>query len=198
MRRTTRFRITSTLLGTAALAACAATAQDGEVTTASRNETQPPFSGPANQQYAQAVWAAMTEADLVGEGGIVTYPYTGQEPHGRVLEYLEKEITVDGRDVWTLVKRNHLAEDLEIEDVINEPRANLDSVTVMVRREAGYDPDNQNWWWAKYNPDGSLQLNPNDMELAGRVAKGADAGCIACHQAAPGGDYIFGHDRQAP
>jgi len=33
------------------------------------------------------------------------------------------------------------------------------------------------------------------MKLAGRVAKGAPTGCIACHKAAPGGDYIFNHDR---
>lgn len=33
------------------------------------------------------------------------------------------------------------------------------------------------------------------MALAGRVAKGADQGCIACHQTAEGGDYVYTHDR---
>ena len=54
-----------------------------------------------------------------------------------------------------------------------------------------YDPDNQNWFWAKYLPNGSLDKNPKGMQLAGRVAKGADAGCIACHAGADGGDYMF-------
>ena len=31
--------------------------------------------------------------------------------------------------------------------------------------------------------------------LAGRVAKGAPKGCIACHRAAPGGDLVFNNDR---
>ena len=47
----------------------------------------------------------------------------------------------------------------------------LGAVTVMFRREAGYDAQNKNWFWAKYLPDGSLDKNPNGMQLAGRVAK---------------------------
>lgn len=185
-------------VGALVLAGCAATAQQSGVTEASRDETRPPFGGPANRDYARAVWTTLTAADLAGEGAITTFPYTGQEPHGRVLEYLEDTVGIDGRDAWTIVKRNHIAEELAVEDVIGEPRAHLESVTVMVRREAGYDPDHQDWWWAKYNPDGSLQSNPQGRALAGRVAKGADVGCIACHQAAPGGDYVFSHDRTSP
>jgi len=33
------------------------------------------------------------------------------------------------------------------------------------------------------------------MELAGRIAKGMNKGCIACHSAAPGGDMVFNFDR---
>ena len=61
----------------------------------------------------------------------------------------------------------------------------------MFQREDGYDSDNQNWFWAKFTPDGGLDKNPKGMMLAGRVAKGKPKGCIACHTAAPGGDYIF-------
>ena len=61
--------------------------------------------------------------------------------------------------------------------------------------KAGYDTANKNWFWAKYLPDGSLDKNPKDMELAGRVAKGAEMGCIACHSAAPGDDYLYVSDR---
>ena len=68
------------------------------------------------------------------------------------------------------------------------------AVTVMFQRESGYDDDNKNWYWAKYLADGSLDKNPKGMELAGRVAKGADAGCIACHSGADGEDYEFLRD----
>jgi len=58
----------------------------------------------------------------------------------------------------------------------------------MFKREAGYDEENRDWFWAKYLPDGALDRNPAGIELAGRVAKGMDAGCIACHTALGGED----------
>ena len=61
----------------------------------------------------------------------------------------------------------------------------------MLQREAGYDDDNDNWFWAKYAPDGSVMANPKGMKLAGRVAKGMPAGCISCHLSAEDGDYLF-------
>jgi hypothetical protein len=67
----------------------------------------------------------------------------------------------------------------------------------MFRREAGYDEDNQNWFWAKFLPDGTLDKNPKGMMLAGQVAKGADVGCIACHSNAGGDDYVFTADDTA-
>jgi len=39
-----------------------------------------------------------------------------------------------------------------------------------------------------------LDKNPKGMQLAGRVAKGAEKGCIACHGSAPGDDYLFTTD----
>ena len=35
-----------------------------------------------------------------------------------------------------------------------------------------------------------IQQGQDDFQ-AGRIAKGADQGCIACHQSAPGGDYLY-------
>jgi hypothetical protein len=61
----------------------------------------------------------------------------------------------------------------------------------MFRREAGYDPDNNDWFWVKYTPDGGLHTNPKGMKLAGRVAKGMPQGCLACHGARKGTDYQF-------
>ena len=62
------------------------------------------------------------------------------------------------------------------------------AITIMFMREDGYDADNRNWFWAKYLPNGDLDKNPKEVPLAGRVAKGADEGCIAYHAAAGGED----------
>ena len=64
----------------------------------------------------------------------------------------------------------------------------------MLQREAGYDDDNDNWFWVKYAPDRSVMSNPKGMKLSGRVAKGMPAGCISCHLSADDGDYLFFND----
>jgi len=35
------------------------------------------------------------------------------------------------------------------------------------------------------------------MKLAGKVAKGKPVGCIACHTAAPSGNFVFNHNKSA-
>jgi hypothetical protein len=74
------------------------------------------------------------------------------------------------------------------------PDEYLASVKIMVQMEPGYDPPNNNWFYAKYLPDGSLDKNPKEMKLAGRVAKGADTGCIACHRRAADNDFVWTND----
>ena len=65
----------------------------------------------------------------------------------------------------------------------------------MVQREAGYDRDNNDWFWVKYSPGGTIDQNPAGMALAGRVAKGTNTGCIACHASAKDNDYLFTNDK---
>jgi len=175
------------VLSSVVLAACAATAT---------SDTKP-FGGPQSVAYAGKLWGTLSDAGLAGPGAAVSKPYEGQHPHGAVLDTIERPLTVDGHTGVAIVKRNYGGEGVSIQNVYNDPGKYLKSVTVMYRREAGYDPDNANWFWAKYKPDGSLDTNPKGMKLAGRVAKGMNAGCIACHTGAPGGDYVFNHNRYA-
>ncbi|MGE4609922.1 MAG: hypothetical protein AAED33_00695 [Paracoccaceae bacterium] len=90
------------------------------------------------------------------------------------------------------MKRNYGPEGVTEDQVLMDPAKNLGAITVMFRREAGYDGDNQDWFWVKYLPDDSLDKNAKGGSLAGRVAKGMDAGCIACHSAED--DYVFTSD----
>ena len=154
-----------------------------------------PFGNDADIADAKKVWEASVAAGFVGDNAIVTRPYTGAPPHGMILELMEKMVTIDGVTGPLVVKKNYGGDGLTVNDVIGDPNKYLKAVTIQFKREAGYDKENKNWFYGKYSPDGSLQANPKGMKLAGRVAKGAPTGCIACHKAAPGGDYIFNHDR---
>lgn len=166
-----------------ALAASGAAAQDA------------PFGQQDDIEYAALLWEAMEEDRLVGADMIRTVPYDGIAPHGMKLETLYTTAEIRDHEATLVVKRNFGPEGVSAAQVLADPGTHLAAVTVMFRREEGYDPDNANWFWAKYLPDGSLDTNPAGMALAGRVAKGADQGCIACHSAEE--DYLYTTDHIA-
>ena len=150
------------------------------------------FGSEEDQAYAAGLWQAMVEARLAGDGMIRSFPYEGVAPHGMMLETFYTSATLGGHSGALIVKRNFGPEGVGIDEVLADPGKHLGAVTVMFQREDGYDPDNQNWFWAKYLPDGSLDKNPKGMALAGMVGKDADAGCIACHVAED--DFVFTTD----
>jgi hypothetical protein len=176
---------------TALISAIAATGLAGAVMA-----QDAPFGTDADADYAEQVWSTMEEMNLAGEGMLRSFPYEGVAPHGMMLETLYTEATVGGHTGDLIVKRNYGPEGVSIDAVLSDPDKHLGAVTVMFRREAGFDPDNADWFWVKYLPDGSLDKNPKGMRLAGRVAKGADQGCIACHSGA-GPDMVFTSDHLA-
>jgi hypothetical protein len=150
------------------------------------------FGTDADKEYADLLWQVMEASKLVGDAPIMATPYEGVAPHGVMLETFYTSATVDGHTGALIVKRNYGPEGVNSEEVLADPAGHLGAVTVMYRRENGYDADNQDWFWVKYLPDGSLDKNPAGMAVAGRVAKGADQGCIACHST--NDDYIFTTD----
>ena len=168
------------------------------ITASQASAQDAPFGNNEDTSYAEQVWAQMEALKLAGEDAIHSYPYDGLEPHGMMLETFYTTATIDGHTGDLVIKRNYGPEGVSIDEVLLDPEGHLGAVTIMFRREAGYDPDNQNWFWAKYLPDGSLDVNPAGIQLAGRVAKGAEQGCIACHVAASGDDYIFTSDHIQP
>jgi hypothetical protein len=137
------------------------------------------------------LWKVLLKEKLAGPGMIRVLPYEGMEPHGVILEQLSTMITVNHHTGLVYVKNNYMGKTMTRSKVVNNPDAYLAAITVMFKREKGYDPDNQDWFWVKYKPDGTLHLNPKGAMLAGRIAKGMTAGCIACHVDADGGDYLF-------
>ena len=152
-----------------------------------------PFGGDDDVNYAKNLWTSMVNESYAGKGAIKSRPYTGQHPHGAILDTIEGPINIDGRLHNIIIKRNYGGPGVSKDAVANDPDKFLKAVTVMLKRP-GYDPETQDWFWVKYKADGSIDTNPAGMMLAGKVAKGKPKGCIACHTGAPGGDMIFIHD----
>ncbi len=59
---------------------------------------------------------------------------------------------------------------------------NYEALTIMFQREEGYDPGNNDWFWAEYNPDGSI-LVYEGAHLSGRSPL-----CLGCHTPLGGKD----------
>jgi hypothetical protein len=150
---------------------------------------QPAFGGSEDVAYAASLWQKL---EAKGFNLVPGNLYEGGPPHGPVREVVEGKI--DGKTV--IVKRNYGGEDVTMAGVeMNRPKY-LKAVTVMAKREKGYDTENRDWFWVKYKANGQLHTNPMKMLLAGRIAKGMDQGCIACHQSASGNDLVFEHNKE--
>lgn len=150
-----------------------------------------PFGGEKDVAFAEALWTAIDGYDgWLMQSDIMP----GKSPHGMFVRMYYSIVTVGDVAYHVVVKDNYGGEDVTLEMVKENPAGYLMAVTPMVQREQGYDVDNNNWFWVKYGPDGSIGVNDMKMAMAGRVAKGMPMGCIACHANAGGGDYLFAND----
>lgn len=103
--------------------------------------------------------------------------YNGTEPHGALLTTYVTDAAfsaVEGKrgsipDGSIIVKENYM------------PDKTLDAITVMYKIK-GYDADNNDWFWAKYSPDGTVQ------------DEGKIQGCIDCHGQRRDHDLIWTSD----
>jgi len=156
---------------------------------------KPPMGSAQDVTDANNVWSALKSVNLVGNNAKKSRPYKGQHPHGAVLETLHETITVNGHTGLVIVKRNYGGKGISNASVAKNRAKYLKAITVMFKRESGYNSENKDWFWAKYKANGELHVkemkNNMKVKLAGRVAKGMPTGCISCHKAAGGGDYIF-------
>jgi len=132
--------------------------------------------------YGNQLWQKMDEK---GFNTVNSSIHVGTEPHGNILEVIEGKI--DGKTV--IVKRNYRGDGLTVEEVEQNRQKYLKAITVMAKREAGYDSDNQDWFWVKYKSDGTYFNKMGMIPMVGRVAKGKSIGCIACH--AKSSNYRF-------
>jgi len=159
----------------------------------------PSFGTAEDVLYAEKIWGVMEDGRLVGKQENELEPFFGgAKPHGMILELVYRSIEVNSHDGLIVVKKNYDGIGVTVESVKGNRSKYLSSITIMFQRESGYDNDNQNWFWAKYNPDGSLfskKFDARVVQMAGRIWKGEsfeqNRGCLYCHRSAGGGDYIF-------
>ncbi len=146
------------------------------------------FGTPEDLRIASLVWFELQE------GYQDWPPYPGKPgfqesnaPHGAFVRFYlnraAREEAANPGDQYMVVKENYREAESDA----------LDSITVM-RRIAGYNPAEGDWFFAKFELDGTLSTNPAGVPLAGRVGKGGDSGCIPCHRGAEGNDYLFSND----
>lgn len=138
--------------------------------------------------YAKSLWVRLRRARLVGDHRLSARPTKGDQPHGSIQQIIAGKISVKGRRARVLVKANHRGKDVSLAGVFEEPKRFLTGYAVMAKRERGYHRAHADWFWAVFNPDGSLRQF-NGKPIAGRVDTGADNGCIGCHKKYGGKDY---------
>lgn len=119
-------------------------------------------------------------APVPGESGDF---YQGESPHGSQLKmYLNRVAAGNVANLpngSVLIKENY------------DDNRKLMAITVMYRTK-GFNPSGGDWWWAKYNPDGTVARAP--QAAGGLPLRGAPKGCLQCHGSAAGNDFVFLND----
>ena len=107
--------------------------------------------------------------------------YEGESPHGAFLKmYLNRTAIANSKTLpynSILIKENY-----------GTDKKTLMAITVMYRAK-GFDPEHNDWYWVKYNPDGSVAKAP--PEMGSMPLRGKVNGCINCHGGADGNDFAF-------
>ncbi|MCU0690964.1 MAG: cytochrome P460 family protein [Polyangiaceae bacterium] len=108
-------------------------------------------------------------------------PVAGSSPHGTVQIWYSTNIkSLKDTSTFTVPEGT-----VSIKEVYGNSAGSLDGYAVMVKKEAGYDTTNNDWYYEMRDADGNVKTNPP----AGKIA-----GCIGCHSAAKGKDYLAGWD----
>ncbi|MEE9543939.1 MAG: cytochrome P460 family protein [Thermodesulfobacteriota bacterium] len=63
----------------------------------------------------------------------------------------------------------------------------VDELTIMVKMAEGYDPDYNDWWYARYEPTGTKAIASGKMGTE----------CRVCHEQASKTDYLFSKEVNA-
>lgn len=143
---------------------------------------------PAEETFEKKFWEYLDSnayenwAPAPGQNGDF---YQGRGPHGDFLKmYLNRTAAASPDELPNgsiIVKENYAAD-----------KETLAAITVMYRSK-GYNKDAGDWYWIKYNPDGSIATTP-EASGANKIM-GKPNSCIECHGGAAGNDFTFFNDK---
>lgn len=185
-------RFTPPLLIVAALgaAACQPESPANRPDTTAAQSASGPAAGQIQADYpgpdptGAAVWAHLQGEDYreswpfwPGRGEL----YEGKEPHGMLLTTYVNDAAFRAVEE----KAGRMPPGAMIVKENYTPEEELASVTVMYKAP-GFNPDHNDWFFAKYLPDGPVAETPDGTPQEGRVP-----GCQACHGARKTNDYLF-------
>ena len=146
----------------------------------------PPFGSPEDVAIAEGIWTEMSGEDFENAWNLfpgTTAMQVSGAPHAAFATILvnataEGDLTApaDG----SIIAKVNLDDDM----------GTIGAYTVM-KKINGFDAEIDDWFWAKYAPDGTLMMNPDGVPLAGAVGSVGGGGCVGCHSGATGDDWIF-------
>ncbi len=133
------------------------------------------LGSPEEQKQADGLWSQMANYESWGhfEGSPSIQP--GASPHGKFVRIFINSVA-EGSQANPAYGSIIVKENFGKNDV-----GSLSAITVMQRIE-GFDPDNNDWFYARYSKDGT------------QTHSGKPAMCIDCHFDAEDDDYIFLND----
>lgn len=134
------------------------------------------------EQFQLQFWQHLTKSRSAYKNW-VQFPELreGESPHGAWLKvFLNSRAR---RDPSILPHGSIL-----VAENYDEDKKKLLDITVMYRAP-GYNAENYDWYWIKYNPNGTVARSASDKALAGKVQS-----CIDCHKPAADNDYVFLND----
>ena len=159
------------------LAACEVEEEPDRVEEAPAAEPAEPTAAALPDTTAEAVWSYLQTVNYEDAWSMwpgTTALYPGTEPHGALLTTYVNPAAEEG----LAAEMEMLPEDAIVVKENYQPDRTLAAVTIMYKVQ-GYDPEHNDWFWAKYGPEGAV-------ESAGRVP-----GCIECHGERADNDYIW-------
>ncbi|MEM9358964.1 MAG: hypothetical protein AAGB04_22510 [Pseudomonadota bacterium] len=158
-------------------------------TLAQTGKAKHAYGKKADRILADKLWRSLLASRMVGRNRLNVHAIEGKQPHGAVQQIYAAKVEVNGRIGRAIVKANHRKKGATVQSVYDTPNKFLSGYTVMFENEAGYDPDNRNWFWVHYNVAGKVNRAANGLAVAGRVGKFSNYGCISCHRKIGGQDF---------
>lgn len=169
------------------LLVCGAYSQSGArpQSGSGRVEARGPLQdAPFEERFWDFLSAGRHRYDYWGPFAGKTEMYEGQSPHGSYLRVFANRTARNAEGdlpANSIIVKENFADDMET----------LVSITAMYKVD-GFDPENDNWYYVKFNPDGSVARTPADS--GSRKIAGRFQACIDCHKDAGGDDFVFLND----